>query len=315
MREEQELLKGFSAKKGFIDAFTDFAFKHLFGREANKDLLIHFLNGIFNGRKKIIDLDYGNVELKGPGKDYRKTIFDLYCTGIDGEKFIVEMQKSNPDNFKDRSIFYTSALIQEQGVAVDAGWDYLLPEVFFIAIMNFKFEDSNPDHYFHDVRLMEINTNTEFYPKLNYIFIEMPKFRKAESALKSDQDYWFFMLKNLYQFKEIPLSLSSKEEFIKLFDVAALGNLNPQEMDAYQQSLKVQRDNNSVRRAAVKEGLEEGLKEGLKEGLEKGRLEMSQEIIENLILELSLTDSQISKLAKVSVDCVKKIRLELSERK
>ena len=122
----------------YINAFDNFAFKYLFGRESHKDLLIYFLNGIFKGRKVVVDLEYNNVERWGPGKDYRRTVFDLYCTRDQGDKFIVEMQKSKPDNFKDRSIFYTSNLIQKLGRSVEADWDYLLLEVFFIAIMDFR---------------------------------------------------------------------------------------------------------------------------------------------------------------------------------
>lgn len=42
----------------------------------------------------------------------------------------------------------------------------------------------------HDVRLMEINKNEEFYPKVGYIFIEMPKFSKAEGELETELDEW-----------------------------------------------------------------------------------------------------------------------------
>jgi len=287
----------------YINAFDDFAFKYLFGRESHKDLLIYFLNGIFKGRKVIVDLEYNNVERRGPGKDYRRTVFDLYCTGDRGEKFIVEMQKSKPDNFKDRSIFYTSNLIQELGRSVEADWDYLLPEVFFIAIMDFRFEDTHPEHYFHDVRLMEINTGTEFYTKLNYIFIEMPKFKKTEAELETDQDRWLFMLNNLYKFREIPLSLSNKKEFIRLLTIAKVGNLNSNDMNAYERSLKIQRDNYSVRQAAVKEGLAEGKIEGRVEGKIEGKIEGRVEKAVEIALEMkqeNLSLDLIMKLTKLS---------------
>lgn len=245
----------------FIDPYCDFGFKHIFGKEPNRAFLIEFLNGIFKGRKVIVDIQYSKVEYKGPGKDYRKTIFDLYCTGSMGEKFIIEMQKARDQNFKDRSIFYTANLIQEQGEGVFADWDYFLPEIYFVAIMNFKFDDSHPDHFIHDVRLMEINTNKEFYPKMSFVFIEMPKFQKAEGQLENELDEWLFILNNLNKFKSIPVSLIGKRIYEQVFKIAEVGNLTPSEMNEYQQSLKIQRDNNSALNYARKEGQEKGRKE------------------------------------------------------
>ncbi len=183
------------------------------------------------------------------------------------------MQKAKVDNFIDRSIFYTTNLIQDQGIDVDGDWDYLLPEIYFLAIMDFKFDDSHPDHFIHDVRLIEIHTNKEFFPKLSYIFIEMPKFKKTETELESELEEWLYILNNLKQFEQIPVSLREKEEYKKVFEIAEVGNLTPEEMNEYQQSLKIQRDNNATMRYAKKEARAEGLAEGKAEGLAEGKAE------------------------------------------
>jgi len=277
----------------FIDPYSDFGFKHIFGKAPNRDLLIRFLNVVLKDRKVIVDIQYNDVAHKGPGKDYRKTVFDLYCTGDKGEKFIVEMQKAKVENFKDRSIFYTANLIQEQGVGVVAGWNYLLPEIYFLAIMNFKFDNGHPDHFIRDVRLIDVNTNEEFYPKLGYIFIETPKFRKTEGELENELEEWLYILNNLKEFTEIPLSLKGKGEYDKIFEIAEIGNLTPQEMNEYQQSLKIYRDNESARRVAdrearelgLKKGISEGLEQGLEQGLTEGRKEERREIASKLKAE------------------------------
>lgn len=49
----------------YINPKTDFAFKHFFGKEPHKDLLIGFLNSIFKGRKHIVDLEYNNLNHQG----------------------------------------------------------------------------------------------------------------------------------------------------------------------------------------------------------------------------------------------------------
>jgi hypothetical protein len=77
----------------FIDPLTDFGFKRIFGSRPNKDLLIAFLNALFKGRKVIKDIVYNPQENNGPAEHYRKTIFDLICTGEDGEILLLKYRE------------------------------------------------------------------------------------------------------------------------------------------------------------------------------------------------------------------------------
>ncbi len=82
-------------KERFINPYTDFGFKKLFGTEMNKDLLISFLNALLNGKEKEIeDVQYLNGENLGDGYGDRRSVFDVYCMSKDGSRFIVEMQKA-----------------------------------------------------------------------------------------------------------------------------------------------------------------------------------------------------------------------------
>ncbi|MDR2170248.1 MAG: Rpn family recombination-promoting nuclease/putative transposase, partial [Planctomycetaceae bacterium] len=45
----------------YINPYTDFGFKKLFGEEANKDLLIDFLNSVLPAHNKIADLTFRNT--------------------------------------------------------------------------------------------------------------------------------------------------------------------------------------------------------------------------------------------------------------
>ncbi|TAE66933.1 MAG: hypothetical protein EAZ85_15550, partial [Bacteroidetes bacterium] len=77
----------------YINPFTDFGFKKLFGEEANKDLLIDFLNALLGEKDNIISITYLKTEQLGRQEIDRKAIFDLYCENDKGEKMIIEMQK------------------------------------------------------------------------------------------------------------------------------------------------------------------------------------------------------------------------------
>ncbi|MDR6784568.1 putative transposase/invertase (TIGR01784 family) [Pedobacter africanus] len=280
----------------YIDFKLDFSFHHFFAKEGHLDLLRDFLNGVFEGRKVIKEVRLGKTERKGDQKDNRKTVFDVYCTGEKGENFVVEMQKGNQKHFKDRLLFYTANLVQEHGKSVKADWDYKLPEVYFVAVMDFILGDNSDGHYLHDVRLVEMRTKKQFYDKLGYIYIELPRFTKTLEQLETNEDKWLYCLKHMTEFKEIPVPLSSSPTFRKLFEVAEVSNLTPEEMNAYQKELKRKRDNYSHDQYILEQGLEQGKLRARHEMA----LQMINEgyLIEEIIKLTRLTKEEILALKK-----------------
>ena len=165
----------------YINLLTDFGFKHLFGTEPNKKLLIDFLNVILPTQHHVKNLTYHNTENLGNTPIDRKAIFDLYCESETGEKFIVEMQKAKHNYFKDRSIYYSTFPIQEQAGKGD--WNYKLTPVYAIGILDFIFdEDKNDDTLLHIVELKDQDGKV-FYEKLKFIYLELPKFNKSIEVL------------------------------------------------------------------------------------------------------------------------------------
>ena len=141
--------------------------------------------------KKIKDLTYASTEQLGRTELDRKAIFDLYCIGENGERFIVEMQKAKQNYFKDRSIFYASFPVQEQ--AKKNEWDYKLEPVYSVGILDFIFDDHKTDkNLLHIVELKNQRCEV-FYDKLKFIYLELPKFKKKEEELKTRFDKWLYV--------------------------------------------------------------------------------------------------------------------------
>ena len=70
----------------YINPFTDYGFKKLFGEELNKDLLLDFLNELLSAEQgRITDLTYLKTEYVGYTLSDRKAVFDLYCENEKGE--------------------------------------------------------------------------------------------------------------------------------------------------------------------------------------------------------------------------------------
>ncbi len=276
----------------YINPFTDFGFKKLFGEEANKDLLIDFLNQLLAGEEVITELTFLKTERLGLAEADRKAIFDLYCQNEKGERFIVELQKAKQLYFKDRSLYYATFAIQEQAQAGE--WDFKLKTVYMISIMDFSFDETENDRFLHDVRLIEKSTLRIFNDKLRFLYLEMPKFEKAEAELETHFDKWLYVLKNLARLDRIPINLQERI-FEKLFSVAELANYNRDDQRAYQDSLKYYRDLKNALDTQFLEGIQEGRERGLEEGRQEGRQEEKVMIARQMKRE-EFSDVQISKL-------------------
>ena len=61
----------------YISLLTDFGFKRIFGTAPNKELLICFLNSLFDGKQVVKDVMYLNTEHLGDTYVARKAIFDV----------------------------------------------------------------------------------------------------------------------------------------------------------------------------------------------------------------------------------------------
>jgi predicted transposase/invertase (TIGR01784 family) len=251
----------------YISLLTDFGFKRIFGTEPNKRLLIDFLNTLLPAQHRIQDVDFKNNEHLGSTPLDRKAIFDIYCQAESGERFVVEIQKAKQNFFKDRSVYYATFPIQEQAIKGD--WDFELSAVYTIGILDFIFDDhKNDPNLLHTVELKNQRGDV-FYDKLKFIYIELPKFTKNLSQLKTHFDKWLFLFRHLADLTDRPISLQD-DIFNELFEIAEISQFSTTEQANYQNSLKYYRDMNNVVNTARQEGKEEGKQEGKQEGLQEG---------------------------------------------
>ena len=261
-------------EREFINPFTDFGFKRIFGQEINKDLTIDFLNLLLDGERHITDLTINNPEMQPETEAERLVVFDLYCESDDGTQFIVEMQAARQNFFLDRSLYYQSRAIVAQGEK-GKDWCYDLQPVYGIFFMDFTMSECSGLRT--DVALMNMNTNKVFNPKLRQIYLEMPRFTKEANECENDFERWLYLIKNMKMLKRMPFK-AQRAVWDKLLEVADVASLNKDEKALYDRALKNYRDYHSImetaqmdgHKAGWKEGHEAGLKAGLKEGREAG---------------------------------------------
>ena len=249
----------------YINPFTDFGFKKLFGEEPNKNLLLDFLNELLKEEQgRITELTYLKNEHLGQELN-RRAIFDLYCTNERGERFIVELQKTKQNFFKDRTIYYSTFPIREQAKRAD--WNYELKAVYTIAILDFVFDEDRhePEKYRYDVKLMDRETHEIFYDKLTFIYLEMPKFDKTLEALATRFDKWLYIIRNLHRLDRIPEKLREKV-FEQLFETAEIARFTHEQLNDYEDSLKYYRDLKNSLDTAYDDGVKKGIEQGIEQG-------------------------------------------------
>ena len=281
------------SEERYISLLTDFGFKRIFGTDLNKDLLINFLNSLFNGEEVIKDVKYLNSENVGDVFTERKAIFDVYCENELGEKFIVEMQNAYQTFFKDRSLFYSTFPIREQAPK-GSDWNFCLKKVYVVALLNFKMSDEAFDasDTIHTIALMDTKTNKVFNAKLMFKYVEVGRFDKTDEELTSLSDKWMFVLKNLSRLNNRPSSLREKI-FSRLFDAAAIARFTPIELREYEDSLKAYRD--------IKNSLDTAEAKGREEGINIANLAIAKRMLSDgmdmeLVLKYTgLTEKQIKK--------------------
>ena len=270
----------------YISLLTDFGFKRIFGTAINKDLLICFLNSLFDGKQVVKDVSYLNPEHVGDVYTDRKAIFDVYCEGENGEKFIVEMQNAYQTYFKDRSLFYSTFPIREQA-----------------ALLNFDMNEEafEKEKIRHSVQLCDTATHKVFYDKLEFIYVEIAKFNKSLEELETLYDKWLYALKNLYKLTQRPKELCDKV-FDRLFEEAEIAKFTPQELREYEASKIAYRD--------IKNSVDTAKREGIAEGMEKGMEKKSLEIAKKMLTK-GMDEATVMEITGLSAEMIQQLKAEM----
>ena len=242
----------------YINPFTDWGFKRLFGQEFSKDLLISFLNDLFEGELHIQDVTFKDKEQLADTKDLRGCIYDVFCETDDGKHFIVEMQNNRTVNFVNRTLCYASKAITSQ---------------------------------------REKGSEEAFTDKLRFIYLNLPLFKKKAEECVTDFEKWIYVLKHMATLERIPFE-TQKKIFKRLAEVADSRCLSKEEMEKYEESQRQVTNYNLGMYSAWQEGNQKGRAEGaLSNSLYIARNMLASGMSEVQIMQLTgLTQQQIEGL-------------------
>jgi predicted transposase/invertase (TIGR01784 family) len=222
--------------KKYVDPFSDFGFKKLFGADSSKEALIDFLNALLAEEGvHIAQIEYLPLTQLGETPTERITFFDLYCRDADGRLFIVEIQQQSHRNFRERLVYYSTYPVRRQ--AKKGEWAFELTPVYVIAILNFKLEDDGDPDPVSIIKLVDVKRNRVFYKKLTIICIEMPKFKKSGAHIDSSLEEWLFYLQKMAKLTKAPSNLKNPA-IMKFLKDAEIASMSEDEQFRYERSLR-----------------------------------------------------------------------------
>lgn len=265
----------------FADPTSDFGFKKLFADPKNKSLLISFLNSILErkGEDLIIDAIVSDPNNLPNIAGDKHSIVDVRCKDEKGKNYIIEVQVENEHNFPQCCVYYAARALTLQ-LEANQNYKEILP-VIFIGILGFKLFtwNHNPSHLF----IIDQKTKEKAFDTFEWHIVELPKFKKTENEIKTDEERWIYLLKNAATLNYMPPCLEELKETEHAMEILDRNLWSKEEMEIFERVLHAERVHRSVMETAVTEGMAKGKAEGELEGR---RVVAKQMLTEGLAIKL-----------------------------
>jgi predicted transposase/invertase (TIGR01784 family) len=297
----------------FLDPKNDIAFKRIFGSERNKDILIHFLNDmlIFKERQPIVEVTFLKTIQDPEIASKKQSIVDILCKDEAGHTYVVEMQVAKSKGFEKRAQYYAAKAYISQMDKGDTKY-YNLKEVIFLAIVDYvMFPDKKA--YKSDHVILDKTSCEHDLKDFSFTFLELGKFNKDKDDLKTMIEKWSYYFKHADETSERELQEIFEQDVIirKAYEELNRFSWNEEELRAYDQEIKRERDNEAVMdeklyQAEIK-GMERGMEKGMEKGKQEGKLEGIQEVAFNF-LNLGFPIEKVSEATGLSISALEELK-------
>jgi predicted transposase/invertase (TIGR01784 family) len=298
----------------YLDPKNDLTFKRVFGE--HKHLCMSLINSMLPLENPVESIEYQTGELIPELTDVlRYTIVDVRCTDSVGRQFIVEMQMYWTESFKSRVLLNASKAYVMQ---LDKAKEFqLLKPVYALNFVNETFEKSPgmENEYYHYYKIVNINDTEKQIKGLEFLFVELPKFKPRNRAEKKLHELWLRFLTEVNEAtEEIPQELLENDLTREAVDYMKTAAYTKGQLETYNKWKIGVMTERSAYIDAMKEGEAKGIALGMKEGEAKGialgMKEGEAKVLEQIVLEGThngFTPEQIQLITKLSIDQIAKI--------
>ena len=257
----------------YLDPKNDVVFKKIFGQHPN--ILMSFLNSMLPLAEghEIVELEYLSPEMIPETFLEKFTSVDVRCRDSRGRQFLVEMQMNWTTAFKQRVLFNASKAYVTQA---EKGFEYShLKPVYALNLINQNYLPESPDYY-HHYAVVHLQDNHEKLDGLEFVFVELPKFKSKNITEKRLQVLWLRFLTEINeQAERISDELLENPEIQQAINFVYEASLSKEEKDLYDRNW----DRISSEKTILTEVRAEGIAEGRAVGIAEGKIEVALNLI------------------------------------
>ena len=258
----------------YLDPKNDLIFKKIFGQHPK--ILKSFLNSILPlpEGQEIVDLEYLTSEMIPETFLEKFSSVDVRCIDNYGRHFLVEMQMNWTTAFKQRVLFNASRAYVTQS---DKGVNYkMLKPVYALNLINQNYLPDNPDYYHHYAVVHLQDTNEKLHG-LEFVFIELEKFKAKNIRDKKLQVLWLRFLTEINEKTEqISTELLENPEIMEAINFVHEASLSKEEKLLYEKNWDRISSEKTILTEAKAEGKAEGKAQGKAEGKAEERIELAK---------------------------------------
>ena len=227
---QQNQKKSIMAK--YLDPKADLTFKKIFGE--HKHLVISLLNALLplKDDERVESIEYWPAEKIPDRTEAEKySIVDVCCKDNKLREFIVEMQMSWTDSFKNRVLLNASKAYVAQ---TEKGMSYAnLQPVYALNFVNAVFL-KDVDDYYHYYHLVHDRYTDKVIDGLHLIFVELPKFKPTTFSERKMQILWLRFLTEINEnTKEVPAEFLENAEVSEALEIVERAAFSDEDMRAY----------------------------------------------------------------------------------
>ena len=256
----------------YADIMLDDWFKRSFQEYSHAKRLLQLTLQALIPERKIVSLTYAPQESTNQNAGKKGIRVDVECVDDNGQRFVVEVQRSTQQSFYGRAVFNSTFAIQRQ---IAAGRSYKFPPVYFIGIMRFSVHPSD-GRFLYRYSLADDETGERMTEDLHYIFLETPKCRDWANATELEK--FGYALQNFPRLRDRPEGFEG-EWLDLLFSSAEISNFTPEEKIKYENDMTTERDIRNQIDYAFDKGKAEGVSQGIQQGMQQGKLNIARAML------------------------------------
>jgi predicted transposase/invertase (TIGR01784 family) len=242
-----------------IDPTVDYAFKHLFGRDATRPILIDVVNEVLtpSSGHRVEEIDLLNPFNPKQSLDDKLSILDIKARDQSGRFFNIEMQMVAFPHYQKRILYYWARLHQQQ---LHEGEEYVqLRPTISISFLNHVLFPAVPDYHTR-FRLWEPALQLLLSDHLEFHVLELPKFRKSPADLTSGLDIWLYFFRHAEKMDSEALpTVLQQPLLLRAIEELKMLSQTDEERERYEARRKFQLDWNTGMNSARREGEKMGI--------------------------------------------------------